>query len=278
MLELAIRAAREAGHLLAEKYNQPHQINVKGLRDISTEADLAAEAVALRLIREGCPDACVVSEESNSAWQDCGDSPTWYVDPLDGTTNYARGLPTFSISVAMARRGKVVCGAVYDPLLEQLFYAERGQGAYLNDERLHVSARGTLIESLILLDWPRVPALREAAVRLLSRLAPQVDAVRSRGSAALAFCAIAAGWAEAYFQFTLGPWDVAAGALLVEEAGGRVTGLRSQPPVPPIQSGAIGGQSPIDSIGDQPYVLSQPDWLATNGLVHEAILANRPYE
>ena len=264
MLELAIRAAREAGYLLAEKYNQPHQINVKGPRDISTEADLAAEAVALRLIREGCPDACIVSEESNSVWRDCGDSPTWYVDPLDGTTNYARGLPTFSVSVAMARRGRVECGAVYDPLLGQLFYAGRGQGAYLNDQRLHVSTRGTLSECLILLDWPRVPAMREAAVRLLSRLAPQVDAVRSRGSAALGFCSVATGWADIYFQFTLSPWDVAAGALLVEEAGGRVTGLR--------------GLSPNVSIGDQPYTLSQPDWLVTNGLVHEAVLANRPYE
>jgi len=96
--------------------------------------------------------------------------------------------------------------------------------------------------------------MREAAVRLLSRLAPQVDAVRSRGSAALGFCCVAAGWADIYFQFTLSPWDVAAGALLVEEAGGRVTGLQGQP-----------------------YTLSQPDWLVTNGLVHEAVLANRPY-
>jgi len=255
MLEIAIRAAREAGYLLAEKYNQPHEINVKGLRDISTEADLAAEAVALHIIREGCPDARIVSEESNSHWQDYGDAPTWYVDPLDGTTNYARGLPTFSVSVVMAQGGRVLCGAVYDPLLGQLFYAERGQGAYLNDERLHVSSRGTLSECLLMLDWPRIPALREAALRLLSRLAPQVDAVRSRGSAALGFCSVAAGWADIYFQFTLSPWDVAAGALLVEEAGGRVTSLRGQP-----------------------YVLSQPDWLVTNGLVHEAVLANGPFE
>jgi myo-inositol-1(or 4)-monophosphatase len=254
MLKLAIRAAREAGHILAEKYNQPHKINIKGFRDISTEADLAAEALALRIIREGCPGARVVSEESNSAWQESSDGPIWYVDPLDGTTNYARGLPTFSISVAMARGGRVECGAVYDPLLEQLFYTERGGGAYLNDQKLHVSSRSTLIECLLLLDWPRVPEKREAAVRLLSRLAPQVDAVRSRGSAALAFCSIAAGWADIYYQFTLGPWDVAAGALLVEEAGGKVTNLRGEP-----------------------YALNQPDWLVTNGLVHEAVLAAKPY-
>jgi len=254
MLKLAIRAAREAGHILAERYGGPHRIMTKGLRDITTEADLAAEATALRVIAEGCPGARFVSEESNSSPRDYGDAPTWYVDPLDGTTNYARGLPNFSVSVAMARQGRTLCGAVYDPLLDQLFSAECGQGAYLGDRRLRVSSRSELIESVILLDWPRAQAIRETSAAFVARLAPRVDAVRSLGSAALAFCCVAAGRVEAYFQYTLGPWDVAAGALILEEAGGIVTDLHGQP-----------------------YSLHGSDYLATNGLVHEAILAAKPF-
>jgi myo-inositol-1(or 4)-monophosphatase len=255
MLDLAIRAAREAGQVLAEYYERPHRINIKGLRDILTEADLAAEAVALRLIREGCPEALFLSEESHQAWQEDPARPIWCVDPLDGTTNFAHGLPGFSVSVAMALGGTVQCGAVYDPLLNQLFYAERGQGAYLNGRRLHVSPCTALNASLVLLDWPRAPEPRALAAGFLARLAPQVDAIRSRGSAALGFCSVAAGWAEAYFQYTLGPWDVAAGWLLVEEAGGQVSDL----------SGRSGH-------------LNRGDWLASNGHIHQAFLALHPWQ
>ncbi|NLG52044.1 MAG: inositol monophosphatase [Chloroflexi bacterium] len=254
MLETAIRAAREAGRVLVEQYQRPHEVRVKGFRDIATEADFAAEKVALDVIREGCPDARFVSEESFATQPVSTQAPTWYVDPLDGTTNFARGLPLFSVSVAMAQGGQVQVGAVYDPLLDQLFYAERGQGAYLNGERLRVSERQELINSLVLLDWPRAQEPRRIEVEYLARLAPQVDAIRSRGSAALGFCSVAAGWVEAYFQYTLGPWDVAAGWLILEEAGGKATDLRGER-----------------------ADLTKPDWLATNGLIHEAMLAVQPF-
>jgi len=254
MLQVAIRAAREAGRLLAEGYNRPHQIISKGFRDIVTEADLAAETVALRIIREGCPDARFVSEESNNAQLDHGDLPTWYVDPLDGTTNFSRGLPAFSVSVALAVQRKIVCGVVFDPIQDQLFCAERGRGAYLDGRRLRVSSRSRLVDGLVLLDFPRDQSLRQTSVAFLSRLALQVGQIRSRGSAALAFCCVAAGWVEAYYQYTLGPWDAAAGALIAEEAGGKVTNLRGEP-----------------------YTLDGGDFLVTNGLVHQAILAARPY-
>jgi len=254
MLETAIYVARRVGRLLAQRYTQPHRISVKGLRNITTEADTEAEELAIRLIRQECPEALFVSEETNERYQEAGEIPVWYIDPLDGTTNFARGIPTFSISIAMALRGQVQCGVVYDPLTEQLFYAERGQGAYLNGRRLRVSSRKTLLESVVFLDWPREPTARQRSANFLAKLAPRVDAVRSRGSAALSFCAIAAGWAEIYYQYTLYPWDVAAGALIVEEAGGKVTDLHGRP-----------------------YTLDQPDWLATNGLVHEATLALDPY-
>ncbi|HHX65019.1 MAG TPA: inositol monophosphatase [Chloroflexi bacterium] len=255
MLELAIRAAREAGQVLLERYGRPHEINVKGFRDISTEADLAAEETVFRVIREGCPGAEFVGEESSDGeYPDYGDAPTWYVDPLDGTTNFAHGMPTFSVSIAMARNGEVQCGVVYDPLLNHMFHTARGEGAFLNGRRLHVSDCDDLGDAVVMLDWPREQTLREQSARYLARLAARVDTVRSQGSAALGFCYVAAGWADAYFQYTLCPWDAAAGLLLVQEAGGRVTGLRGQP-----------------------FTLHQPDWLATNGLIHEAMLAIGPH-
>ncbi len=255
MLDLAIAAAREAGHLLRERYARPHDISSKGLRDIVTEADLAAERAAMDVIRRGCAGARFVSEETASAWQDYGDAPTWYIDPLDGTTNFARGLPEFSVSVAMVRNNMVQCGVVYDPLLDHLFSAERGHGATLNGQPLRVSQRDRLMDSLVLLDWPRRAPYREMIARFLARLVSHVDGVRSRGSAALALCYVAAGWADGYFQFTLGPWDVAAGLLMVEEAGGQVTDLHGEP-----------------------YALNKADWLVTNGLIHQAVLDLQPYE
>ena len=258
MLDVAICAARAAGRILRERFSEPHVVHVKGFRDITTEADLAAEAETLRVIREACPGARFMSEESNSAYLDYGEDPIWYVDTLDGTSNYARGLPMFSVSVAMAQRGVVMCGAVYDPLLDQLFCAERGQGATLTTaggtERLQVSLRAQLEDCLITLDWPRDQALREVSLSFLSRLAIKVDTVRSRGSAALGLCGVAAGWADAYFQFTLSPWDVAAGVLILEEAGGTLTDLRGHP-----------------------YELHQADWLATNGRIHQAVLDLDPF-
>jgi len=249
MLDLAKAAAQAAGHELRSLYHQPMTVRSKGLRDLQTEADLAAERAVVALLREGSPDALIVTEEAASRPEPEPGQLAWYIDPLDGTTNYARGLPGFSVSIAAARDGIVQCGVVYDPLLDLVFGAQRGQGAYCNGERLHVSQTADVGSSLVLLDWPRDPAPREAMADLLSRVVPVVDAVRSRGSAAFGMCAVAAGWADAYFQLTLQPWDVAAGWLIVEEAGGRVTDL----------AGA-------------PSALSCGDWLVTNGLVHTAFL------
>jgi myo-inositol-1(or 4)-monophosphatase len=253
MLATAIHAAREAGRVLLSHFRQPHEITSKGLRDITTEADLAAESIVMDIIRAECPGARFCSEETANSTPADGDSPVWYIDPLDGTTNYARGLPMFCVSVAMAQRGVVQCGAVYDPLVDDLFTALRGRGAYRNDQRLHVSDRAHLADATVLVDWPRDQVLRERNARFVARVAPLVDSVRSRGCAAQTICCVAAGWAEAYLQYTLKPWDVAAGVLILEEAGGRVTDLRGQP-----------------------TTLHKPDWLCTNGRVHEALLGLGP--
>lgn len=254
MIEIAIRAARKAGEVLAGMYRGPHEIVVKGERDIVTQADLAAEAIIMEEILAGCPDAWIVSEESHSQRAASAERPTWYIDPLDGTTNFARGLPSFSVSIAMAQGGLVQCGTVYDPLHDHLFHVQRGQGAYLNGQRLHVSSVAALKDAILLLDWPRDQEIRQKSARSLLELVPQTDAVRSTGSAALSLCYLAAGWADLYFQYTLCPWDVAAGLLMIEEAGGRVTG-----------------------IDGRPCALEQPDWLASNGLLHQAVLEAAPF-
>lgn len=254
MIEIATSAARKAGQILVDMYRGPHDVQVKGERDIVTQADLAAEAVIIQTILAGCPDAWIVSEESYSQRAASAERPTWYIDPLDGTTNFARGLPSFSVSIAMASQGQLICGAVYDPLHDHLFHAERGKGAYLNGQRLHVSTVAELGDALLLLDWPRDQQLRQQSARTLETLVPLTGAARSTGSAALSLCYLAAGWADLYYHYTLLPWDVAAGVLMIQEAGGMVTGL--------------------DGL---PFALEQPDWLASNGPLHHAVLKAAPF-
>ena len=255
MIDIAIRAARAAGQIMAERYNKPHEVSVKGLRDIVTDADLACEEAAVQVILQEAPESVLVTEESFHAQTNNGSSPTWYIDPIDGTTNFARGLPMFCVSVAMGVHGQIQCGVIYDPLLDHLFSAERGKGAFLNGQRLSVSDTKEMIDSVILLDWPRDQKLRETSARFVSRLAGRVDTIRSRGSAAEAICYVAAGWCEAYFQYTLSPWDVAAASLIAEEAGAQITDLHAQP-----------------------CTLDSPSWLVSNGQVHERILSFEPFQ
>jgi myo-inositol-1(or 4)-monophosphatase len=255
LIELTKRAALSAGTVLAEMFHRPMNIRVKGERDIVTEADIAAERSVMEAILAGCPEAWIISEETHSQRHADPERPTWYIDPLDGTTNYARGFPGFSVSVAMAQGGLLRTAAVYDPLHKHLFWAERGGGAWLNDQRLTVSDRSTLAEAMLLLDWPRDQTIRQKSAAALQRLVPLTDSVRSTGSAALSLCYLAAGWADLYYQYTLCPWDVAAGTLIIEEAGGTVSGMDGRP-----------------------YDVDQPDWLATNGLLHSAMLALGVFE
>ncbi len=253
MLELAIEASQVASRELLRLFRRPMDISSKGLRDIQTEADLAAENAVVDLLRQRTPEAAIITEEDPRTPRVEPEQLAWYIDPLDGTTNYARGLPGFSVSIAAARNGIPQCAVVYDPLLALTFSAERGQGAFLNGERLRVSPTERLQDALVLLDWPREPLPRQAMADMLRSIAPDVDAVRSRGSAAFGMCAVAAGWADAYFQLTLQPWDVAAGSLIAEEAGGKVTDLAGQA-----------------------SALTKPDWLVSNGRLHEAVLAYSP--
>jgi len=233
MLETAVLAAREAGSILLDNLRKPRQTKVKGLRDIVTDADMKAQRAIIEIIQARFPDHDILSEESDPGAKGqattTGRSYTWIVDPLDGTTNYSRRLPFFCTSIALSHQGEVILGVVFDPLRDDLFQAERGKGAYLNGESLRVSQVGSLASALVGLDWARAQEKREVIARLVARMALQIRTLRTLGAAALGLCYVAAGWLDAYFHFSLRPWDAAAGALMVQEAGGTASDFTGHP-------------------------------------------------
>jgi myo-inositol-1(or 4)-monophosphatase len=227
LLETAVQAARAAGHILVERLPIERQVRVKGFRDIVTDADLAAEEAVIHTIRACFPDHALLTEEGGESY---GDAPyVWVVDPLDGTTNYSRRFPFFSVSVGLVHHGRLTVGVVYDPLSDHLFAAERGCGATLNDEPLRVSRFDQIGHAVVGLDWAHSQEGRHEVVARLGRVAPACRTLRGIGSAALGLCYVAAGWLDAYFHINLKPWDMAAGLLLIEEAGGRVTNIEGHP-------------------------------------------------
>jgi myo-inositol-1(or 4)-monophosphatase len=248
LLETAIQAARQVGQILLERFGKSQEIRIKGLRDIVTEADLAAQAKAVEVIRSRYPAHDIWAEEVGQTPDGASDY-CWIVDPLDGTTNYSRGFPCFSVSIGLSYRGEVILGAVYDPLRDQLFRAQRGQGAYLNDERIHVGSAERLIDAVVGLDWAHPQEVRFQVAQLVATVAPEVMTLRSTGSAALSLCSVAAGWTDAYFNLSLEPWDVAAASVIIREAGGIVSDLAGLPWHP-----------------------NPGGCLASNSLIHQAIL------
>lgn len=228
MLNTAVKAARAAGQIIMEKYDQIVQVRVKGLRDLVTEADVAAQEVIVNLISARFPSHAILAEEKLGKLNELGEY-IWIVDPLDGTTNYAFRLPIFSVSIGLAHRGELVLGVVYDPARDHLFHAQVGQGAFLNGTSLCVAEREKLIGTLVAFDWAREPGIREMLLRILNCVAPRVGTVRALGSAALGPCYVAAGWLDAYFHARLSPWDAAAATVIVREAGGLATDFAGQP-------------------------------------------------
>lgn len=219
LLDTAIHAAREAGRVLREKLDQARTVDFKGDVNLVTDADLASEQVLLGVLRSRFPSHRFIAEESGGSG--AGDF-TWYVDPLDGTTNYAHGVPHFCVSVAVEGPG-AAAGVVFDPMRDELFAAARGQGATLNGRPIRVTSAAALKRALLVTGFPYdLEAHPEAPLGLFNRIVTRAQGMRRFGSAALDLCWVAAGRFDGFFEFGLKPWDVAAGALIVEEAGGVV--------------------------------------------------------
>jgi myo-inositol-1(or 4)-monophosphatase len=221
------RLARQAGEILRLGYGRVHQVDYKHAIDPVTEVDRQSEKVLLGEIQQYFPGHQIVSEEIGLVPGDSADQ--WYIDPLDGTVNYAHGIPIFGVSIAYAREGTVTLGVVYDPMRDELFAAERGRGAWCNGERLRVSSATDLGRSLLVTGFP-YDAWTTANDNLdnFGRFARITQGVRRLGSAALDLCYVAAGRLDGYWELALNPWDLAAGGLIAAEAGAIVTNITGQ--------------------------------------------------
>ena len=230
-LATAIEIVRRAGEIQLERRESGFRVSKKAENDLVTDVDLECERMFRAVIAERFPDHDILAEELGACTSPGpGSRWRWVFDPLDGTTNYAHGLPIFCASLGLEFDGRADVGAVYDPTRRELFTAERGGGAFLNGKRLTVSDTPRLIDSLIVTGFPYdVHRHPRDLVELFGAFLGRARAVRRLGSAALDLCYVAAGRFEAFWEQHLKPWDVSAGALIVEEAGGRVTGIDGSP-------------------------------------------------
>ena len=243
-LNTAVDIAREAGALLAQLSKRPHEITYKRPSDLVTEADRRSEALIVERLVSHFPKHAIVSEEGGG--QKTGSDWCWHVDPLDGTTNFAHGFPVFCVTLGLAYRGEVIAGVVFDPMREELFTAERGAGAYLNNKRISVSKNTELSASLLATGFPPFASNHSLNIQYYARFTGLSHGIRRAGAAALDLSSVAAGRFDGFWELKLNPWDKAAGSLLVTEAGGRVSNLAGEP-----------------------FNLLADELLASNGLIHD---------
>ena len=239
--------AREAGALLMHHFHEHVKIEYKGDVDLVTVADRESETLILERIRKQFPTHDVIGEEG--ARIETGSDYKWYVDPLDGTTNFAHGYPVFCVSLGVENHGQRVAAVVYDPTRDEMFAAEKGGGARLNEKSIHVSATENLAQSLVATGFPSKKRHKNPNIHFYHQLTLRSHGVRRAGSAALDLCNVASGRFDGFWEFNLNPWDTAAGVLLVQEAGGTVTNF-------------AGGEFDIDS----------HETLASNTLIHKPLL------
>ena len=225
MLNIAVKAARAAGAIInrASLDLELLQVTAKGVNDFVTEVDQAAERAIIETLLAAYPGHAILAEESGRAHGAKHSDYLWIIDPLDGTTNFIHGLPIFAVSIALAYRGQVQQAVVYDPARNDLFYASRGRGAFLNDRRLRVSKRTRLADALVGTGFPfRKGVNFKRYLAMFEELMQHCAGLRRPGAASLDLCYVAAGWYDGFFETGLNPWDVAAGSLIITEAGGLV--------------------------------------------------------
>jgi myo-inositol-1(or 4)-monophosphatase len=226
MVNIAVRAARKAGDVITRSLDKMSSLNItqKGPNDFVTEVDKAAEEAILYTISKAYPDHSFLTEESGEILNKDSNS-VWIIDPLDGTTNFIHGLPQYCVSIAFQQNGVIEHGVIYHPLTQDLFTASRGHGAQLNGKRIRVSKQTKLEGSLISANLPREPEYMESYCRWMREIHDKVAGVRRSGSTALDLAYLAAGYIDAFWTTQLQSWDMAAGSLLIREAGGVVTDL-----------------------------------------------------
>ncbi|HLG13169.1 MAG TPA: inositol monophosphatase family protein [Blastocatellia bacterium] len=248
MLNFAIRVAQDAGRLLRDRMGTDFEVTHKGAINLVTEVDLASEQLIREAMATHYPRHEVLAEEGGL--HDRQSEYRWVVDPLDGTTNYAHGYPIFAVSIALEYKGEIVLGVVYDPTRDELFTAEKSGGAALNNRPIHVSATGELMQSLLSTGFPYdIKTSKMTNLDHWSNFAMNAQALRRDGAAALDLCYVACGRFDGFWELNLGPWDTAAGALIVKEAGGRVTDFS-------------GGE----------FSIYKPEVIASNGLIHDRMI------
>ncbi|MGH9487841.1 MAG: inositol monophosphatase family protein [Terriglobales bacterium] len=245
-LAAAVAITREAGQILLQHRGRVG-IESKGEADLVTAADRASEAHITSRLRAAFPSHAIVAEEGSRS--DGDGSACWYVDPLDGTTNFAHGLPLFAVSLGLERAGAIVAGVVYNPVLDEMFTARRGQGALLNGSPIHVSDVRQIRDALLATGFPSRKRQQNPNIHFYQHFSLVSHGMRRLGAAALDLCYTACGRFGGFWEFGLQPWDVAAGGLIVTEAGGEVTDMR----------GAV-------------HQLRSPDILASNGHLHPGLL------
>ncbi len=246
-LDRAVEIAREAGALLLHHFERRPAFELKGEFDLVTAADRASEQLVVERLRTHYPSHNVVAEEGGG--HESASEYRWYVDPLDGTTNFAHSFPMFNVTLALEKSGEIICGCIFDPIREEMFAAERGSGAWLNNRRIRVSSVAKLENALVATGFPSRKRHLNVNVHFYYQMAMWTHGVRRAGSAALDLAYVACGRLDAFWEFGLKPWDMAAGSLIVAEAGGEVTDMRGRP-------AQVGG----------------PTLLADNGRIHDDVL------
>jgi myo-inositol-1(or 4)-monophosphatase len=251
ILTIGADAAVKAGAILLKHYEKPHHVRHKGRIDLVTEADLAAETCILDVLHQKLPGAKILSEESFSSYSSLPDKPVWIIDPLDGTTNFAHDFPCFSVSIAFYESGQSLAGIIFNPVHNEFFCATLAGGAWLNDRRINVSKVDLLQKALAATGFPYdIQERSDSILAMLKVVLTHSQGVRRPGAATLDLAYLACGRLDAFWEIGLKPWDTAAGSLLVEEAGGKLSNFKNT--------------------DFSPFV---PELLASNGFLHNELVA-----